>query len=127
MCVDVDQVMLFSLKDISVENVSLMYDLSEAFNAMSLRHTCILFVLEKFDNLIAFPGYVSHRFLAVPSIIYYSILKEIEQLYRKNSWSVMQLIAFIQSSSISYYHAPSTCLNHHRVLCNSQLKTNYYL
>lgn len=42
---------------ISVENVSLMYDLSEAFNAISLRHTCILFVLEKFDNLIAFPGY----------------------------------------------------------------------
>lgn len=61
-----------------MENVSLMYDLSEAFNAMSLRHTCILFVLEKFDNLIAFPGYVNHRFLAVPSINYYPIPKNID-------------------------------------------------
>ncbi|KAL8100814.1 ARM REPEAT PROTEIN INTERACTING WITH ABF2-like [Apium graveolens] len=44
-------------KDIAVENVSLMYDLSEAFNAMSLRHACIFFILEKYDELSALPWY----------------------------------------------------------------------
>lgn len=38
-------------------NVALMYDLSEAFNATSLRHACILFILEKFDKLISMPWY----------------------------------------------------------------------
>ncbi|GKV38512.1 hypothetical protein SLEP1_g46423 [Rubroshorea leprosula] len=45
-------------QDISLENVSSMYELSEAFNAISLRHTCILFILEQFDKLNARPGYV---------------------------------------------------------------------
>ncbi|XP_057549477.1 ARM REPEAT PROTEIN INTERACTING WITH ABF2-like [Amaranthus tricolor] len=40
-------------QDISVENVALMYELSEAFNAMSLRNSCILFILEQFDGLIS--------------------------------------------------------------------------
>ncbi|XAR61202.1 hypothetical protein NMG60_11034840 [Bertholletia excelsa] len=44
-------------QDISLENVSLMYELSEAFNATSLRHSCILFILEKFDKLCAMPWY----------------------------------------------------------------------
>ncbi|KAM7521593.1 hypothetical protein LguiA_011495 [Lonicera macranthoides] len=44
-------------QDITMENVSLMYELSDAFNAMSLRHACILFVLEKFDKLTAMPWY----------------------------------------------------------------------
>ncbi|GER55348.1 PIB25 armadillo repeat protein [Striga asiatica] len=38
-------------QDISVENVSLMFELSEAFNAQSLRHACILFILDNFDKL----------------------------------------------------------------------------
>ncbi|KAL2238871.1 UNVERIFIED_CONTAM: hypothetical protein Sindi_1078800 [Sesamum indicum] len=41
-------------QDISVENVSLMFELSEAFNALSLQHACILFILEKFDKLCAY-------------------------------------------------------------------------
>lgn len=45
------------LKDISVENVSLMFELSEAFNAMSLQHACILFILENFDKLSLMPWY----------------------------------------------------------------------
>ncbi|KAF8394421.1 hypothetical protein HHK36_020629 [Tetracentron sinense] len=45
-------------QDISLENVSSMYELSEAFHAMSLRHTCILFILEQFNKLSARPGYV---------------------------------------------------------------------
>lgn len=40
-----------------MDNVSVMYDLSEAFNAVSLRNACILFVLENFDKLNAKPGY----------------------------------------------------------------------
>ncbi|CAL0314570.1 unnamed protein product [Lupinus luteus] len=44
-------------QDISLENVSSMYELSEAFNAISLRHTCILFILEQFDKLSARPGH----------------------------------------------------------------------
>ncbi|XP_054805964.1 ARM REPEAT PROTEIN INTERACTING WITH ABF2 isoform X1 [Prosopis cineraria] len=44
-------------QDISLENVSSMYELSEAFNAMSLRHTCILFIMEHFDKLSARPGH----------------------------------------------------------------------
>ncbi|XP_065863372.1 ARM REPEAT PROTEIN INTERACTING WITH ABF2 isoform X1 [Euphorbia lathyris] len=42
-------------RDISLENVASMYELSEAFNAISLRHTCILFILEQFDKLNAKP------------------------------------------------------------------------
>ncbi|KAH7522347.1 hypothetical protein FEM48_Zijuj07G0128700 [Ziziphus jujuba var. spinosa] len=44
-------------QDISLENVSSMYELSEAFNAMSLRHTCILFILEQYEKLSAKPGH----------------------------------------------------------------------
>lgn len=48
----------FYFQDISLENVSSMYELSEALHAMSLRQTCILFILEQFDKLSARPGYV---------------------------------------------------------------------
>ncbi|XP_068489941.1 ARM REPEAT PROTEIN INTERACTING WITH ABF2-like isoform X2 [Phaseolus vulgaris] len=44
-------------QDISLENVSSMYELSEAFNAVPLRHACILFILEQFDKLSARPGH----------------------------------------------------------------------
>ncbi|KAK7859152.1 arm repeat protein interacting with abf2 [Quercus suber] len=49
-------------QDISLENVSSMYELSEAFHAMSLRHTCILFILEQFDKLSDRAGH-SHSHL----------------------------------------------------------------
>ncbi|GAB2220167.1 hypothetical protein Drorol1_Dr00007810 [Drosera rotundifolia] len=42
-------------KDMSVENVGNMYELSEAYHAVSLRHTCILFILEHHEKLIAMP------------------------------------------------------------------------
>ncbi|KAA8527574.1 hypothetical protein F0562_034711 [Nyssa sinensis] len=44
-------------QDVSLENVISMYELSEAFHAMSLRHTCILFILEQFDKLSARSGF----------------------------------------------------------------------
>ncbi|KAK6141397.1 hypothetical protein DH2020_024845 [Rehmannia glutinosa] len=50
-------------QDISVENVSLMFELSEAYNALSLRHACVLFILEKFDKLCIMPWYV------LPSVV----------------------------------------------------------
>ncbi|KAH9682787.1 ARM REPEAT PROTEIN INTERACTING WITH ABF2 [Citrus sinensis] len=43
-------------QDISLENVSSMYELSEAFHAISLRHTCILYIMEHFDKLSTRPG-----------------------------------------------------------------------
>ncbi|KAK0607653.1 hypothetical protein LWI29_018177 [Acer saccharum] len=44
-------------QDISLENVASMYELSEAFHAIPLRHTCILFILEQYDKLSARPGH----------------------------------------------------------------------
>ncbi|KAF7146164.1 hypothetical protein RHSIM_Rhsim04G0204900 [Rhododendron simsii] len=61
-----DQYLLEALKrlceytiaqDISSDNVSNMYELSDAFHALSLRHTCILYILEQFDKLSARPRY----------------------------------------------------------------------
>ncbi|KAF5202753.1 Arm repeat protein interacting with abf2 [Thalictrum thalictroides] len=44
---------------ISLDNVSSMYELSEAFHALSLRHRCIKFILEQFDKLSDKPGFSS--------------------------------------------------------------------
>ncbi|GFZ06032.1 ARM repeat protein interacting with ABF2 [Actinidia rufa] len=62
-------------QDISVENVSVMYELSEAFNATSLKHACVLFILEKFNKLSAMPWY-SH--------LIQRILPEIRNYFRKS-------------------------------------------
>jgi len=48
------------MKDVSLENVSNMYELSEAFHAVSLRQACILFILEQYDKLSIKPGYALH-------------------------------------------------------------------
>ncbi|KAA3485464.1 arm repeat interacting with abf2-like protein [Gossypium australe] len=44
-------------QDVTLDNVSSMYELSEAFHAISLRHTCILFILEQFSQLSDRPGH----------------------------------------------------------------------
>ncbi|KAI9117147.1 hypothetical protein K1719_011313 [Acacia pycnantha] len=44
-------------EDISLRNVSQLYELSESTNAMSLRRACILFLLEQFDKLRVKPWY----------------------------------------------------------------------
>ncbi|KVH94409.1 Armadillo [Cynara cardunculus var. scolymus] len=46
-------------QNIRVENVALMYDLSESFNAVTLKDACILFVLEHLDKLDVKPWYAS--------------------------------------------------------------------
>ncbi|CAH9132738.1 unnamed protein product [Cuscuta epithymum] len=38
-------------QDMSMENISLMFELSEAYNASTLRNACILFILGNFDKL----------------------------------------------------------------------------
>nr|CAB3461559.1 unnamed protein product [Digitaria exilis] len=43
-------------KDVNLDNVSDMYDLSEAFHAVSLRHTCILYILEHFNKIFTRAG-----------------------------------------------------------------------
>ncbi|KAK5774312.1 hypothetical protein PVK06_042167 [Gossypium arboreum] len=42
-------------QDISVEDVMLMYELAEAFNATTLRETCLLFILEQFERISTKP------------------------------------------------------------------------
>ncbi|GMI98767.1 ARM repeat protein interacting with ABF2 [Hibiscus trionum] len=42
-------------QDISVENVMVMYELAEAFNATTLREACLLFILEQFERISAKP------------------------------------------------------------------------
>ncbi|KAJ6852710.1 ARM REPEAT PROTEIN INTERACTING WITH ABF2 [Iris pallida] len=44
-------------QDINLDNISSMYELSEAYHAMSLRHTCVLFFLEQFNKISTRPGY----------------------------------------------------------------------
>lgn len=51
-----------------MENVSSMYELSEAFHAISLRHTCILYIMEHFDKLSTRPGYVIPLSCYVPHL-----------------------------------------------------------
>ncbi|KAK6937532.1 Armadillo [Dillenia turbinata] len=55
-------------QDISVENVPLMYELSEAFNAMSLQRSCIFFILEQFDKLCAMQWYTCLIHRIIPEI-----------------------------------------------------------
>ncbi|TQD99307.1 hypothetical protein C1H46_015096 [Malus baccata] len=45
------------VQDICVENLSFMFEFSEALNAMSLQQACILFLLEQFDKLVDKPWY----------------------------------------------------------------------
>lgn len=60
----------YLLKDICVENVSMMYEFSEAFNAMSLRQACILYVLEQYDKLSVKPWYVTDLPLFLSLLLY---------------------------------------------------------
>ncbi|KAL2900661.1 ARM REPEAT PROTEIN INTERACTING WITH ABF2 [Bienertia sinuspersici] len=55
-------------QDISVENITLIYELSDAHNATSLKHSCILFILEHFDRLSSKPWYPHLIQRVVPEI-----------------------------------------------------------
>ncbi|XP_030465913.1 ARM REPEAT PROTEIN INTERACTING WITH ABF2 [Syzygium oleosum] len=72
-------------QDISLENVSSMYELSEAFNAISLRHSCILFILEHFDKLRPGIFHLIHRIL--PEVQQYFV----KALTKSNQRSTLRL------------------------------------
>ncbi|KAF7851445.1 hypothetical protein BT93_L3873 [Corymbia citriodora subsp. variegata] len=72
-------------QDISLENVSSMYELSEAFNAISLRHSCILFILEHFDKLRPGIFHLIHRI--IPEIQQYFV----KALTKSNQRSTLRL------------------------------------
>nr|XP_043637720.1 ARM REPEAT PROTEIN INTERACTING WITH ABF2-like [Erigeron canadensis] len=55
-------------RDIRVENLALMYELSESFNAVSLRNACILFVLEHYRQIESKPWYASLAPRILPEI-----------------------------------------------------------
>ncbi|XVE73134.1 hypothetical protein DITRI_Ditri11bG0093200 [Diplodiscus trichospermus] len=60
-------------QDISLENVSLMYELAEAFNAKALREACLLFILEQFERLSSKPWYSPLIKRIIPDIRNYFI------------------------------------------------------
>lgn len=53
---------------ITLDNISTMYELSEAFNAISLRHTCVSFVLQHFDEISTRPGHPELLQQIIPEI-----------------------------------------------------------
>ncbi|XP_019456522.1 PREDICTED: ARM REPEAT PROTEIN INTERACTING WITH ABF2-like [Lupinus angustifolius] len=55
-------------QDISVDNVFEMYNMSQPFNATSLRHACILFMLEHYEKLRAEPWFCSLVHCSIPDI-----------------------------------------------------------
>ncbi|KAF9673910.1 hypothetical protein SADUNF_Sadunf10G0073000 [Salix dunnii] len=55
-------------QDITLENIANMYELSEAFHAISLRHRCILFILEQFDKLSDKPRHCQLIHRIIPEI-----------------------------------------------------------
>ncbi|KAJ6719211.1 ARM REPEAT PROTEIN INTERACTING WITH ABF2 [Salix purpurea] len=55
-------------QDITLENIASMYELSEAFHAISLRHRCILFILEQFDKLSDKPRHCQLIHRIIPEI-----------------------------------------------------------
>ncbi|XP_034678377.1 uncharacterized protein LOC117908766 isoform X3 [Vitis riparia] len=66
--------------DISLENVSRMHELSEAFRAISLRHTCLLSILEQFSKLSSRAGELNLQVEAERSY-HQTVLATLEKLY----------------------------------------------
>ncbi|XP_065034862.1 ARM REPEAT PROTEIN INTERACTING WITH ABF2-like isoform X2 [Musa acuminata AAA Group] len=69
-------------QEVCVDNVSSMYELSEAFHAMSLRHNCVIFILEQFEKINTRPGH-SH--------LIQRITPEIRNYFGLYSWSLSVL------------------------------------
>jgi hypothetical protein len=43
-------------QDLTVENVANVYELAEAYHALSLRHTCVLFILKQHEQMSNITG-----------------------------------------------------------------------
>ncbi|KAL3676603.1 hypothetical protein R1sor_026551 [Riccia sorocarpa] len=55
-------------QDLTIENVANVYDLAEAYHAVSLRHTCVLFIMEQHDQMCNLPGYQNLIARIIPEI-----------------------------------------------------------
>lgn len=55
-------------QDLTVENVANVYDLAEAYHALSLRHTCVLFILEQHKQMCSTTGYPALIQRIIPEI-----------------------------------------------------------
>ncbi|XP_059593534.1 uncharacterized protein LOC104878154 isoform X2 [Vitis vinifera] len=66
--------------DISLENVSRMHELSEAFHAISLRHTCLMSILEQFSKLSSRAGKHNGMLLLIMLLLLFMLL--IQLLWR---------------------------------------------
>ncbi|KAH7280833.1 hypothetical protein KP509_36G016000 [Ceratopteris richardii] len=55
-------------QDLTVENVANVYDLAEAYHALSLRHTCVLFILEQHKQMCCVTGYPALIQRIIPEI-----------------------------------------------------------
>ena len=53
---EIDTVQIVKLQDLTVENVANVFDLAEAYHALSLRHTCVLFILKQHEQMCNMPG-----------------------------------------------------------------------
>ncbi|MFQ6628238.1 hypothetical protein Gotur_007712 [Gossypium turneri] len=90
-------------QDVTLDNVSSMYELSEAFHAISLRHTCILFILEHFSQLSDRPGrfdrHVGIDFVFLHIKIYDRRLKVFTHVkyYRRHSHLIQRIIPEIRN------------------------------
>ncbi|CAM6053663.1 unnamed protein product [Sphagnum tenellum] len=55
-------------QDLTVENVANVYELAEAYHALSLRHTCVLFILRQHEQMSNISGYPALTHRIVPEI-----------------------------------------------------------
>jgi hypothetical protein len=55
-------------QDLTVENVANVYELAEAYHALSLRHTCVLFILKQHEQMSNITGYPALTQRIVPEI-----------------------------------------------------------
>ncbi|XP_026438287.1 ARM REPEAT PROTEIN INTERACTING WITH ABF2-like isoform X1 [Papaver somniferum] len=72
-------------QDVSLENVSTMYELSENFHAISLRDICILFILEHFEKLSERPGHAHLIQCIIPEIRNYFTRALTKSNHQRNS------------------------------------------
>ncbi|CAM6072456.1 unnamed protein product [Sphagnum tenellum] len=55
-------------EDLTVENVANVYELAEAYHTLSLRHTCVLFILRQHEQMSNISGYPALTHRIVPEI-----------------------------------------------------------
>eukprot|EP00261_Vitis_vinifera_P016894 XP_010646279.1 PREDICTED: uncharacterized protein LOC104878154 isoform X1 [Vitis vinifera] len=104
--------------DISLENVSRMHELSEAFHAISLRHTCLLSILEQFSKLSSRAGMDTlKRHLRISGPEGLNELRKIVERFEEKIYSTAtsQILCSRNCLSSSFILASPFVLKVHRV------------